>query len=65
MLSGAPGPHRDISVLNAAAALVVVGEVGNLADGISLASESIDSGRAGACLDGLVKLSRSEADEKD
>ncbi len=65
VLSGAPGPHRDISVLNAAAALVVVGEVGNLADGISLASESIDSGRAGACLDGLVKLSRSEADEKD
>jgi anthranilate phosphoribosyltransferase len=65
VLAGVPGPHRDISVFNAAAALVVVGEVGDLKDGISLAGESIDSGRASACLDGLVKLSRSEAEHQE
>ena len=30
-----------------------------------MAGESVDSGRASACLDGLVELSRSEADRKD
>jgi anthranilate phosphoribosyltransferase len=65
VLAGAIGPHRDICVLNAAAALVVVGEVSDLKDGISVAGESIDSGRARACLDGLVKLSRSEADQQE
>jgi anthranilate phosphoribosyltransferase len=65
VLSGALGPHRDIALLNAAAALVIVGEVGNLEQGLSLAGEAVDNGRASACLDGLVKLSRSEADRKD
>jgi anthranilate phosphoribosyltransferase len=62
VLSGTVGPHRDITLLNAAAALVVVGEAGDLEEGLSKAAESVDSGRAAACLDGLVELSRSEAD---
>jgi len=61
VLSGARGPHRDIALLNAAAALVVVGEVPALEDGLSVAAEAVDSGRARACLDGLVELSRAEA----
>jgi anthranilate phosphoribosyltransferase len=65
VLSGASGPHRDIALLNAAAALVVVGDARDLHEGLVIAGESVDSGRAGACLDGLVKVSRSEADRKD
>jgi anthranilate phosphoribosyltransferase len=65
VLSGVAGPHRDIALLNAAAALVVVGEVADLKEGLLSAAESVDSGRAGACLEGLVKMSRMEADRKD
>lgn len=65
VLSGVPGPHRDIALLNAAAALLVVGEVRDLQEGLVAAGESVDSGRAGACLDDLVKLSRSEAAPKE
>ena len=65
VLSGVTGPHRDIALLNAAAALVVVGEVAGLKEGLLSAAESVDSGRASACLEGLVKMSRMEADRKD
>ena len=34
VLGGEPGPHRDIVVLNAAAALVVAGVVDDIADGV-------------------------------
>jgi anthranilate phosphoribosyltransferase len=61
VLSGVPGPRRDIALLNAAAALVVVGEAGDLKEGLALAGEAVDSGRAGACLDGLIRVSRAEA----
>jgi anthranilate phosphoribosyltransferase len=61
VLSGEKGPHRDIALLNAAAALVIVGEVGDLAQGLLCASESVDSGRALACLERLVEISKEEA----
>ena len=61
VLAGTKGPHRDIVVLNAAAALVVVGEAGDLAAGLALAEASVDSGRAGECLDRLVRVSGEEA----
>ncbi|HXW81575.1 MAG TPA: anthranilate phosphoribosyltransferase [Acidimicrobiales bacterium] len=61
VLDGASGPHRDIALLNAAAALVVVGEASDLEQGLSLAGESVDSGRARSCLEGLVEVSCSEA----
>ncbi len=64
VLSGAPGPHRDIALLNAAAALVVVGDAKDLQEGLLMAGESVDSGRASGCLNGLVRLSCSEADRK-
>ena len=51
MLAGAPGANRDIGVLNAAAALMVIGRVDDLAAGVELADESIDSGRAEAALE--------------
>jgi len=46
ILQGQPGPKRDIVVLNAAAGLIVGGAAADLEEGIALAGESIDSGRA-------------------
>ena len=57
VLAREPGPHRDIVVLNAAAALVVAGRASDLVEGRTQAEESIDSGRAEAVLQGLVRVS--------
>ena len=48
---GAPGPKRDVVLLNAAAALVVAGKAENLRDGVRLAAAAIDDGRASALVD--------------
>jgi anthranilate phosphoribosyltransferase len=58
VLEGARGANRDIGVLNAAAALMVIGRVDDLATGVELAIESIETGRALAALDALVKASQ-------
>jgi anthranilate phosphoribosyltransferase len=65
MLAGEPGPHRDIVVLNAAAALVVAGTVDSLEAGAEVAAETIDSGRAAATLDAFVRESRAAAKAAD
>jgi anthranilate phosphoribosyltransferase len=57
LLSGKKGPDRDVVVLNAAAALAVAGKAASIADALSLAQESIDSGAAAAALDKLVAIS--------
>ena len=46
LLEGAPGAYRDAVLLNAAGALVVAGRAATLAEGVALARESLDSGRA-------------------
>jgi anthranilate phosphoribosyltransferase len=46
VLNGKPGSKRDIVLLNAAAGLYVSDKVKSIKEGIGLASESIDSGRA-------------------
>jgi anthranilate phosphoribosyltransferase len=46
VLDGEPGPHRDVVVMNAAAALVVCGVAENFLDGARLAAGSISSGLA-------------------
>jgi anthranilate phosphoribosyltransferase len=51
VLSGAPGPKRDVVLLNAAAALVVAGKAENLRDGVRLAAAAIDDGRAKALIE--------------
>jgi anthranilate phosphoribosyltransferase len=58
VLSGEGGANRDIGVLNAAAALMVVGRVEDLRDGVQLATESLDSGRAEAALEALATTSQ-------
>jgi anthranilate phosphoribosyltransferase len=60
VLEGEQGPRRDIGILNAAAALMVAGRVDDLRDGLALARDSIDSGRAVDVLDGLIATSRDE-----
>jgi anthranilate phosphoribosyltransferase len=57
VLEGARTAYRDVSVLNAAAALVVADEAANLRDGIDRASRALDSGAAKATLDRLVQAS--------
>ena len=53
VLSGCPGPARDIVLLNAGAAIHVAGRAASIADGIVRARESIDTGRARAKLEAL------------
>ena len=62
VLGGEPGPHRDIVCLNAAAALVVAGLAPDLSEGVALAGEVVDHGRAAAVLDRLRKVSHAAAE---
>jgi anthranilate phosphoribosyltransferase len=50
ILTGIPGPRRDIVLLNAAAALVAAGLAGDLKEGVALGADAIDSGQAAATL---------------
>jgi anthranilate phosphoribosyltransferase len=61
VLSGEPGPHRDVVVLNSAAALLAADISSDLADGIKRASESIDSGAAKERMAAFVELSQTFA----
>jgi len=56
VLGGEPGPFRDIVLMNAAAALVVGGKAGSLADGVERAARAIDEGGAARALDKLVAI---------
>ncbi len=58
VLEGAKGPQRDISVLNAAPAIVAGQKADTLEEGIQMACESIDIGAARAKLDALVDCSK-------
>ncbi len=64
VLAGRHGAHRDIVVLNAGAALVVAGVVDDLGVGISMAADSIDTGRASLALDLLITTSQAAKAEQ-
>ena len=53
LLEGAPGPLRDVTLINAAAALVVAGVAEDWRDGAERAAAAIDSGAAAARLEAL------------
>ena len=57
LLEGAPGPYRDIVLLNSAAALFVADAVGGLEAGMAMARDAIDSGKAKQTLARLVAAS--------
>lgn len=54
ILNGKLGPHREITLLNAAAALVTAGKAGDFASGLTQAAHAIDSGAARAKLEALA-----------
>jgi len=56
ILFGESGPARDVCLFNAAAALMVVGLARDWKEGLRLAADSIDSGRAAASLAILRQL---------
>ena len=57
ILAGEKGPKRDAVLMNAGAALYIGGKAADLADGIRLAAELIDSGKAMQALDKLIEVS--------
>ena len=61
LLDGEQGPHRDIVVLNAGAALVVAGIAATLEEGVAGAQAAIDSGAAASVLERLVGASQAAA----
>ncbi len=56
IVTGIPGPRRDIVLLNAAAALVAVGIAGDLKEGVALGAEAIASGAAAVTLEKLRRF---------
>ena len=56
VLNGKQGPQRDIVVMNAACALYTAGKASSLAEGVRLAQESIDSGKAVEKLEELKQV---------
>lgn len=61
VLSGKRNAYRDVSLCNAAAALVIAGRAETLGQAMAIVSEALDSGAAAAALDRLVLVSN-EAD---
>ncbi len=57
VLQGQRGPRRDIVLLNSAAVLMAAGQARELREGLGLAAQAIDSGRALAVLERLVAFS--------
>lgn len=57
ILDGEKGAKRDIVVLNAGAAIYIAGKADSIKEGIRLAEESIDSGKAKEVLQKLVEMS--------
>jgi anthranilate phosphoribosyltransferase len=58
VLGGAPGPRRDIVMVNASAALVAAGKAADFTEGMRLAADSIDSEAAARKLARLAVISQ-------
>ena len=56
LLEGETGAYRDAVLLNAAAALLIAGRAASLAEGVDMAAEAIDSGRAREKVEGLARV---------
>jgi anthranilate phosphoribosyltransferase len=60
VLEGAPGPARDVVLLNAGAALFIAGRTHTIPDGIARAGAAIDSGAARQVLERLAAVSSAD-----
>lgn len=59
VLAGAPGPRREVVLLNAAAALLAAGRASDLREGAARAARAVDEGGARALLARVREASRS------
>src|SRR5580693_2580587 len=59
VLEAKKSPHRDVVLLNSAAALVAAGRADHVAEAIPIAARSIDSGEAASKLGALVEFTSS------
>ena len=57
ILAGAKGHKRNVVLMNAGAALYIYGKADSIEDGIKLAAEMIDSGKAAETLEKIIELS--------
>ena len=57
ILAGAKGHKRNVVLMNAGAALYIYGKANSIEDGIKLAAEMIDSGKATETLNKIIELS--------
>ena len=57
ILSGEKGAHRNAVLMNAGAALYIAGKADTMEDGVKLAAELIDSGKAAATLEKFIEVS--------
>jgi anthranilate phosphoribosyltransferase len=60
VFAGADGGRRDAILLNAAGAIAAGGHARDLAEGLGLAREAVESGAAGERLDALVAFTQAE-----
>jgi anthranilate phosphoribosyltransferase len=60
VFAGERGAHRDAVLLNAAGAIAAAGDAEDLAEGLTAAAETVDSGVAATRLEELVAFSRAE-----
>jgi len=58
MFDGERGPHRDVMLANASAALVAAEKAANFLEGVQIASEALDSGAARSTLAALVEFTQ-------
>ncbi|MCX8508202.1 MAG: anthranilate phosphoribosyltransferase, partial [Rhodobacteraceae bacterium] len=56
LLAGEKGAYRDAVLLNSAAALRVAGRATDLKEGVAMAAEAIDSGRAAEKVAALARI---------
>ena len=59
ILDSEPGPKRDMVLINASAAFVAAGYAKDFKDGVRLGEETIDSGKAKAKLEELIRFTNS------
>lgn len=64
ILSGAKGHKRNAVLMNAGAALYIGGKAESMKDGIALAAELIDSGKAMETLNSFIRVSNRPEEEK-
>ena len=57
ILSGEKGVHRNAVLMNAGAALYIAGKADSMKDGVKLAAELIDSGKAAKTLEKFIAVS--------